>query len=207
MTKHLVWAFALFLCGCTNTAIITESADLQHESKAGRLLAEEEFFARASQSADLIYEGMSAVRNAVSLYLNDNDGALPSVGVNAVKDLLLDQEYIDAWPVVPSFAFTDPVQKEIKYFHGFGDTDNNGVSDDVINLEGLKNEVCQDFVRRYASPGFGDKVYDYEASRKRYPAETIGRHIKIFAVNWSMKTEPDYCEIVWIVRYEGFPDE
>lgn len=207
MTKYLVWAFALFLCSCTNTAIITESAALQHESKEERLLAEEEFFARVSQTSDLIYEGMSAIRNAVSLYAKENNGALPSVSINAVRALLLEGGYLEEWPVVPAFAFTDPVKGDFRYFHNFGDTDNNGVKDDVISLDLLKIEVCQDFSRRYASSDLGGKVYDYEAEKKRYPAETIGRQIKLFAVNWSMETTPDYCEIVWVIRYEGFADE
>jgi hypothetical protein len=207
MTRLLIWVFVLFFCGCTNTAIIQESEALQHENNEDRLLTKEEFFSRVSQSADLIYEGLRAIRDAVRLYSNDNNGELPSGSNQVLRALFLEEGYLEEWPVVPVFAFTDPVQKDFRYYSIFGDTDNNGVRDDVIILQDLKIEVCQDFVRRYASPGFGDKVYDFEAANDRYPAETIGRHIKIFAVNWSMATTPDSCDILWIVQYEGFPEE
>lgn len=202
----VLWLF-LIVYGCASTPAIQEDFALQHESNEGRLLTEEEFFARVSKSADLIYEGMSAVRESVNLYANDNDGALPSGSIKAVKNLLLEGGYLEEWPVVPFFAFRDPIQKDIRYYADFADADNNGATEDAIFLEDLKIEVCQEFVRRYASPGFGDEVYDYEAAEEQYPAATIGRHIKIFAVNWSKLNTPDYCSILWFIQYTGIPDE
>lgn len=207
MKNLLILLFLLIVYGCANTAAIQEDVVLQHESNEDRLLTEEEFFARVSTSADLIYEGMSAVREAVNLYASDNNDTLPSGSRKIVKKLLLEGGYLEKWPVVPFFAFKDPVQRDIRYYANFADADNNGLTEDAIFLDDLKIEVCQEFVRRYASPGFGDDVYDYEAAEEQYPAATIGRHIKIFAVNWSTLKTPDYCTILWFIQYTGIPNE
>jgi hypothetical protein len=149
----------------------------------------------------------AAVREAVDLYAKDNGGALPSEEDPDEKKILLEGGYLEEWPLVPTFAFTEPVQKEIRYFDNFADMDDSGAVEDVIIVQNLKTEVCQDFVRRYASPGFGENIYDYEAEGEKYPGQTIGRHVKIFAINWSVSSVRDICDILWVIRYTKFPDE
>jgi len=61
--------------------------------------------------------------------------------------------------------------------------------------------VCEEFVRRYASPGFGDTVYDFQAAGKRYPGQVIGKHIKIYAIDWSAGDFSEDCDIYWVVQY------
>ena len=205
MKDFLILCVFLVFYGCAGIAENQEDFVLQHESNEERLLTKEEFFARVSKSVDLIYEGMSAVREAVNLYAKDNNGALPSGSDEALKRALVEGGYLEKWPVVPFFALKDPVQRYIRYYTDFADADNNGMTEDAIFLDDLKIEVCQEFVHRYASPGFGDEVYDYEAAGEQYPAATIGRHIKIFAVNWSASRAPDSCSILWFIEYTGIP--
>ena len=105
--------------------------------------------------------------------------------------VLVDGGYLKEWPVAPAFAFANPVQYDFIYQNTYDDTDGLGPKDKVLYVRELKNEVCEEFIRRYSSPGFGDMIYDFEAAGKKYPGETLGRHIKIYAINWSMATWPD----------------
>jgi hypothetical protein len=206
MKKLLLLLIVLFVHGCASTAPENNelnSSALSHETSESVLLTEAEFMDRVSQSADLIYEGLRTISDATTQYLADSNISRPSKDGKAVRSLLLDGGYLKEWPVVPPFAFTDPVQYDFTYYRGFDDVDGLGALDDVISVLKVKNEVCQVFVRRYASPGFGDTIYDFEAAGKKYPGETIGGHIKVYAVNW-LKDELDHCEILWVMDYTGF---
>ena len=68
MKKLLLLLIVLFIHGCAGIAPGSKGTVLLHEASESRLLTEAEFMARASQSADQIYEGMSAINDAVSLY-------------------------------------------------------------------------------------------------------------------------------------------
>ncbi len=209
MKKLLLLLIALFVHGCASTA--PENNDLnsnalRHETSESALLTEAEFMDRVSQSADIIYEGLRAIDDAAQQYFIDNKGSLPRTG-NQLRDLLLARGYLEEWPEIPPFAFTEPrVQDVFKYFRGFANVDGVGPLEDVIDIIDLKNEVCQEFIRRYASPGFGDTIYDFEAAGNKYPTETIGEHIKIYAVNWET-AELDRCDILWVMEYTGFTDK
>ena len=143
-------------------------------------------------------------------YAIENSGNLPSGSIDSVRALLLEGGYLNEWPEAPAFAYTNPiitVFDEFRYYEKYDDMDGNGARDSAISVQNLKVEVCEDFVRRYPSPSFGDTIYDYEAEGKRYPGETIGRHIKVFAITWSKVTLPDHCDLLWVVQYTGFPDQ
>jgi hypothetical protein len=201
MKKLLYLLIVLSVCGCANPALLRESPALLHESSESSLLTEEEFMERVSQSVTLIYEGIKAIFDAANLYAIDNNGNLPTGNENEVKSLLLGGGYLKTWSDVPPFAFTDPVQYGFNYAIGYDNMDGLGESDDVIFAQDLKVEVCEEFIRRYSSVGPDDIIYDYEANGKKYPGETLGRHIKIYAINWSMEDSPEYCDIEWVMRY------
>jgi hypothetical protein len=210
MKTLLYLLLAVLAYGCAagspkSTELRHESGELRHESAENALLTEEKFMDRASKSAAMIYEGLRAINDAAKLYAVDNNDSLPPGTQDVVRALLLDGGYLKEWPVAPAFAFANPVQNDFIYHNTYDDTDGLGPKDKVLYVRGLKNEVCEKFIRRYSSPGFGDKIYDFEAAGKKYPGETLGRHIKIYAVNWSMATSPDYCDILWVVKYNVPP--
>ncbi len=209
MKKWLLLLIVLFVHGCASTAPENNelnSTALRHETSESELLTEAEFLDRVTQSADLIYEGLRAINDAAEQYFIDSNGSLPRTG-NQLRDLLLARGYLEEWPEIPPFAFTEPrVQDDFTYFRGFANVDGVGPLDDVIDLIDLKNEVCQDFIRRYASPGFGDTIYDIEAAGNKYPTEKIGGHIKVYAVRW-LTDELDRCDILWVMEYTGFTDK
>ena len=213
MKKWLFLLIVLFVHGCASIAPESTELDsaeldstaLRHETSESALLTEAEFMDRVSQSADIIYEGLRAIDDAVQQYFIDNEGRLPRVG-NQLRAFLLDGGYLEEWPVPPPFAFFDPGQGHFKFFRGYADVDGIGKLDDVITVMELKKEVCQVFARRYASPGFGDTIYDFEAAGNKYPTETTGEHIKIYAVNWET-AELDRCDILWVMEYTGFTDK
>ena len=197
---------AVLAYGCAagspkSTELRHESAELRHESAENALLTEEQFMDRVSKSTTIIYEGLRAINDAAKLYAADNNGSLPPGTQNVVRALLLDGGYLKEWPVVPDFAFTNPVQYDFKYHNTYDDTDGLGPWDKVLYVQRLKNEVCEEFVRRYSSPGFGDKIYDFEAAGKKYPGETLGRHIKIYAISWAKIFSEVYCDINWVMQY------
>jgi hypothetical protein len=200
LKKLLPILTALVVYGCVSTGPAS-GPTLLHEASEPEIMTKQEFMDRVAQSATLIYEGMRAINDAAKQYATDNDGKLPGSNISKVKELLLDGGYIEQWPVIPPFAFTDPIQYELKYTNGYADMDGIGAVDDVIYAQDLKNEVCEEFILRYSSAGPEDIIYDYEANRERYPGEVFGRHMKIYAINW-YGTNPDgYCDIEWVMQY------
>ena len=199
MNKLLALLVVMIVQGCAGDTL--QRTELLHEHNEVKLITEQEFMARVARSATLIYEGLSSISTAAQLYAQDHEGRLPSGNSDKVKKLLLDGGYLNAWPVIPPFAFTNPVQDELSYMNRYDNLDNIGERDDIIYAQDLKIEVCEEFSRRYSSPGLEDVIYDYEANEDNYPGETIGRHIKVYAISWSKTTSPDYCDVEWVVRY------
>ena len=199
MKKLLVLLIVLFVFGCANVA--PKDAELRHESSEQALLTEAEFMDRVSQSATMIYEGMRAIIDSVQLYTVDNDGNLPTGSPLEVKALLLDGGYLHEWPAVPPFAFTDPDSLEFKYALGYDDMDGLGEMDDVIFLQDLKVEVCEEFFRLYPGDMPGDVIFDYEANGNKYPGDVFGRHVKVYAITWSTTDPIEYCDIEWVMQY------
>jgi hypothetical protein len=195
----LIVLIVLMVQGCVS--LPRYNTELLHEQHENKLLTEQEFMSRVSQSATLIYEGLSSISAAAKLYALDHDGQLPPGNAETVRVLLLDGGYLKAWPVIPPFAFTDPVEIEFYYMNRYDNMDNIGAFDDVIYAQNLKIEVCKEFIRRYSSFGTGDDIYDYEANEDSYPGETIGRYVKVYAISWSKTTSPDYCDIEWVMQY------
>jgi hypothetical protein len=191
---------ALVVYGCVSTGPAS-GPTLLHESSEPEVMSRLEFMDKVAQSATLIYEGMRTINDAVAQYAKDNDGKLPGDSPSKTRTLLQDGGYIDKWPTIPPFAFTDPVQYELKYAPGYADMDGIGASDDVIFAQDLKIEVCDEFIRRYSSAGPEDVIHDYEANRRRYPGEIFGRHMRIYAINWSGPNYEGYCDIEWVVHY------
>ncbi len=206
MKKFLVLFIVLLTCGCSSivpAGMGLGGTTLRHESFEDSLLTEAEFKERTSQAATQVYEGLSAISDAAKLYAIDNDDRLPTGGFVDVGALLLDGGYLSAWPEVPAFAFTDPEQGDFKYSDGYADMDGVGAFDDVIYAQDLKIEVCEDLTRRFSSLAPDDSIHDYEAAGGRYPGETIGTHIKLYTIIWSKTRAPEYCDIEWVMKYNG----
>ena len=201
MKKPLLIFTALVIYGCASLPP-SNKPTLLHEESEPNLLTKQEFIDRSVQSALLIYEGMRTVSEAAQKYALDNNDTLPiSNPQKTVKELLLEGGYLNSWPTVPPFAFTDPTQLELKYANGYDDMDGIGAPDDVIFLQDVKIEVCKEFIRRYSSTGFDDIIYNYEANKEKYPGEVFGRHIKIYAINWAGEEYIEYCDIEWVMQY------
>jgi hypothetical protein len=207
MKKLLLPLTVLFMFGCANISP-NLGTSLPHESSESKLMTEEEFRDRAKQSAALVYEGMREVHDAARQYALDNNGSLPVGSSRVVEPLLLQGGYLKTWPVIPPFAFTDPVQKDLRYISKYDNMDGIGPLEDLISAPDLKIEVCEEFILHYSSFGPGDTIYDYEANRSQFPGQRIGRHIKIYAINWSrvnsQGSDADpaaYCEVQWVMQY------
>jgi hypothetical protein len=199
MKKMMYLLLLLFVCGCA--APTQQGEALRHETYESSLLTEQEFMARVSQTATLVFESMQAVSDAANRYALDNDGRLPPGTSKSVKALLLDGGYLETWPTLPPFAFTDPVHNNLVYVNGLDDMDGFGALDDGIHAKDLKIEVCESFISRYSSFGTGDIIHKYEANGDRYPGEYIGRHMLIYAINWGKQSGPEYCDIIWVMQY------
>ena len=189
----------LLVYGCAGTPM--EDSAIRHETSESQLLTEQEFMERASQSAALIYEGFDSISRAAGQYAMDNDGRLPAGLPKAVKALLLERGYLERWPVLPPFAFANPVDYPFVYSNGYDDMDGIGAKDDAISAQELKLEVCEAFVSRYTSFGPGDIIHDFKADGGKYPGELDGRHIKVFAIIWQYEIQPESCEIIWVMQY------
>jgi hypothetical protein len=200
MKNLLLLLITLFFYGCASTLPLPDTT-LLHEQFENGLVSKQEFMERVEQSATLIYEGMSAINEAAKQYALDHNDKLPTGNVKVTRSLLLEGGYLEAWPVIPPFAFTEPVQTDFKYWAGAADMDGIGKPDDWISASDLKVEVCENFIRRYSSFGPGDIIHNYEANGEKYPGKVVGRHIKIYAITWSWSESLDYCDIEWVVQY------
>lgn len=200
MVKRLLLITVLVALGCASTSPPGRTT-LLHEQSESRLMTEREFTDRVTQSATLIYEGMRAINDAANRYALDNKVDFPIGNYKSARALLLDGGYLESWPVIPPFAFTDPLQTDFRYWPRGADMDGIGEMDDAISAPKLKIEVCENFIRRYSSFGPGDIIHNYEANGEKYPGKLVGRHIKIYAITWSWAESLDYCDIEWVVQY------
>ena len=110
----ILLSIILFLSGCTITGgkeSISQPV-LRHEMDEARLLTESEFMNRVRQSATIINEGLLRIEKAVTQYAADSGGRLPPWKSSDMKSRLLDGGYIERWPAIPPFAFTDQVENE-----------------------------------------------------------------------------------------------
>lgn len=206
MKKLLLLFVVVFVCGCAGIApesFGVKSNALIHEESENRLLTEAEFMERVSQSADQIYEDMSAIRLAAIHYANDNNGNFPVGNAERVKLQLLDGGYLKGWPVVPPFAFSDPIITDYRYKARFDNLDGLGAHEPVINARDLKSEVCEEFARRYSDPYFKGSIYDFEANDSMYPKEATGKDVWLFAIRWEGASSDDYCDVLWVVQYNN----
>lgn len=199
MQKGTLFLIVLLIYGCVGVS--SQDSSLRHESDEVELLTESEFMERASQVATQIYEGLSAIRDAAEKYAMDHNGQLPQGPDTVVRKTLLDGGYLTDWPAVSLFAFTEPEQRDFYYLNKHDDMDGIGERDDIIYVPNLKLEVCEAFSRRYSSFAPETVVHDFEAEGKRYPGQTVGRHIKVFAISWSRLEDSEECEIEWVVKY------
>ena len=193
----------LFSSGCTLTAVKgpNPSSDLRHEMDEAQLLTEPEFMNRVRQSASIINEGLLRIEQAVTGYAADNGGSLPSGNLDEIKSLLLNGGYLERWPTIPPFAFTDPVEYGYMVSRKYEDLDGKGRHDSVVYIQDLKLEVCEEFGRRYASPGLTNPVHQYISSQQRAPGAIYGRHITKYAILWDEILFPEYCDILWVMQY------
>ena len=131
----------LFLSGCADISLQDPVLQdvLLHEEDEAQLLTEAEFMSRVSQSAAIINDGLLEIQGAVEKYAADNGGSMPSGKHEEIKSLLLDGGYIERWPTVPPFAFTDhQAEHELRFSRRFEDLDGRGAFDDVVFVQDLK---------------------------------------------------------------------
>lgn len=203
MINLLILITALLSSGCSLPSVHMTSPEttLLHEESLNTQMTEEEFMEKAALSAQIIHEGLRSISEAALRHGLDKDGNFPLTDANQIKARLLEEGFLNSWPQIPPFAFTDSIQDEFTYFHRYDNLDRLGNTEDVVVAQNLKIEVCEAFSRSYSSLDASELVFDFVAHDNRYPAEVYGEPLQTYAINWSMIEAWEYCEIQWVVQY------
>lgn len=148
--------------------------------------------------AEKIHNDMRVISEAVHSYKAEH-GAYPEGTFWKVRSVLVLGGYIEDFPTPPASIFAQqPRNYEIS--PEYDTMDSGPVKDAAIVVFGLKDEVCREYNRLYASDNSGPTIYDWEARGKQYPGEAIGTHMKTYAIKWNSDAVDD-CEIEWVVEY------
>jgi hypothetical protein len=203
MINILLLIATMLSSGCSISSLHSTSPKDSplHEEALNTLMAEEEFMEKATLSAQIIHEGLRTISEATLRHGLDKDGNFPLRDATQIRARLLEEGYLNSWPPIPPFAFTDPIQDDITYLHRYDNLDRLGNKEDVIVAQNLKIEVCEAFSRSYSSLDASELVFDFVAHGDRYPAEVYGKPLQTYAINWSMIEAWEYCEIQWVVQY------
>jgi hypothetical protein len=149
-----------------------------------------------AQAATKIYEDMRTISDAAERYALDNDGSLPQGTTVAVKKMLQEGGYLKTWPSSSGTYGT------YEYRSGYDDMDGGSAADDALYTEEFTDVVCSEFMAKYASAlgTLQSAQWDYAANGKTYPAVTLGKGARIFAIKWA-SADVDKCQIIWVMRY------
>jgi prepilin-type N-terminal cleavage/methylation domain-containing protein len=151
--------------------------------------------ATTTQTAVKVYNDLVAISGAAELYAIDN-GALPAGNNGQVEALILDGGYLKSWPVSPSSG------GDYFYANAMDDMDGGAVADDVIYTNNFSDDVCVEFMSRYAS-GLGtlqSAQWDYEGNTDQYPGAVLGKGANVYGIKWST-ADVDKCEIHMVMSY------
>ena len=203
MINRLILITALLSSGCSLSYLHTTSpeASLLHEQSLNTRMTEEEFMEKAALSAQIIYDGLRTISEAALRHGLDEKGNFPLRAADQIMARLLEEGYLNTWPQIPPFAFTDSIHDELTYFHRYDNLDRLGHTEDVIVAQNLKIEVCEAYSHSYSMLDASELVFDFVAHGDRYPAEVYGEPLQTYAINWSMIEAWEYCEIQWVVQY------
>lgn len=157
--------------------------------------------ARPATTGDLaerVYSDMRSISEGAQRYRAQH-GALPEGNFWQLRSTLVLGGYIKEYPNPPAAIFAkEPIDYRIDPQY---DTMDTGPDPDVaIAVWGLKDMVCEEYNRRYASDNSGATIFDWEANGKKYPGEAIGKHMTTYAIKWTTDAVDD-CEINWVVEY------
>lgn len=149
--------------------------------------------------AQRVYKDMRAINKVAQRYIKKH-GALPEGGArNARAQLFTETFFSTKFPTAPAEIFTTkPMDYQLT--PEYDPMDAGRIPDAAIAVWGLKDSVCREYNRRFASDKSGPIIYDYEANAKRYPGESIGRQMITYAIKWET-ADIDDCEIEWVVEY------
>lgn len=148
--------------------------------------------------AEAIHKDMRSISEAVHSYKVEH-GSLPEGDFWKVRSALVLGGHIKDFPTPPAAIFSrNPVDYRIDAQYDTMDAGPD--SDAAIAVWGLRDAVCVEYNRRYASDTLGPSVYDWQGRGKQYPGEVIGTHIQTYAIKWTSDAVDD-CEIEWVVEY------
>jgi hypothetical protein len=152
--------------------------------------------------AQRVYKDMQSINNVAQRYISKN-GDLPADSAGGTRALLFTNAtktfFSTKFPTPPPEIFsTKPMDYQLT--PQYDRMDAGKIHDTAIAVWGLKDSVCREYNRRFASDKSGPIIYDYEANGKRYPGESIGRQMITYAIKWKT-ADIDDCEINWVVEY------
>lgn len=144
------------------------------------------------------YNDMRTIAEAVERYKRDH-GALPAGDFHHARAALVLGGYIKNYPSPhPTIFAKKPMDYRVD--PRYDKMDAGSTYDAAVVVWGLKDEFCREFNDRYSSDNSGPTIYDWEAKGKKYPGETIGRHMTTYAIKWESDAVDD-CEVEWVVEY------
>lgn len=151
-----------------------------------------------SDLAEQVHQDLKTINASAQEYKKDY-GRLPGGNFWEARAALVLEGYITHYPTPPSAIFSEEPM-DYRLDPGYGKMDAGDTPDATIAIWGLKDAICRDYNRRYATEGIGEEIFDWQAQGKKYPGEAIGRHITTYAIKWESDAVND-CEINWVVEY------
>jgi hypothetical protein len=159
--------------------------------QAGRIAPTEDL-------AEKTYNDLGLISEAVTRYKEDH-GDFPRGDFWQVRATLFQEGYLKAFPSPAPGIFSGQTM-DYRLDTKFAKMDDNAEQDAAIAVWGLKDDFCRAFNNRYSSDHSGATIYDWEAAGKKYPGQTIGRHMKTYAIKWESDAVDD-CEVEWVIEY------
>ncbi len=150
--------------------------------------------AKLTQASVQYYEGFRVISDAVEKYYLDN-AALPA---NAAA--LVSSGILKALPTPPAGAYGGGSASFV-YNTGYDNMDSIGADDDVIWFDGVNEDVCLEFSKKYGmGPNSGagtGAIWDYAGNTSTYPG-TASRANRVYAITWGTAGK---CELEWVMAY------
>lgn len=149
---------------------------------------------KLTQASVQYFEGFRVISDAVEKYYLDT-GALP---VNAAA--LVSSGTLKALPTPPTGTYGGG-STDFGYIPGYDDMDSVGASDDTIYFDGVNEDVCLEFSKRYGvGPDSGagtGAIWDYAGNTNTYPG-SANRANRVYAISWGTAGK---CELDWVMQY------
>jgi hypothetical protein len=148
--------------------------------------------------AKRVYKQMSGLQKVLLKYEAEH-GHLPQGNYTTAEKALIKEGYLKRYPQADPSLF-GPEGGEYQFHPNWDKMDEGSAVDSILVLSGLKDDFCKLYNNLYSSNNSGFTIYDWEANGKRYPATTIGKNMRIYAIKYETATQ-DFCWIEWVISY------